>query len=123
MACIFCKKSSDSILENNLAYAIYDQYPVNKGHMLIIPKRHFESYFDATKDEIIAINELITDCKKIIDKKYNPDAYNIGVNVGYEAGQTIMHLHVHLIPRYKGDIDDPRGGVRKIKTELVKYNG
>ena len=123
MACIFCKKSSESVIENKLAYAIYDEYPVNTGHMLIIPKRHFKSYFKATQEEIIAVHELILECKKMLDQKYSPDGYNIGVNAGYEAGQTIMHLHIHLIPRYKGDVEDPRGGVRKIKKPLIKYNG
>jgi len=123
MACIFCEKASDAVIENDLAYAIYDEYPVNHGHMLIIPKRHFSSYFKAKKSEHIAIRELIKKCKKIIEEKYSPDGYNIGINIGYDAGQTIMHLHVHLIPRYKGDVNDPRGGVRKIKPQLKEYYG
>ncbi|MCF7885625.1 MAG: HIT family protein [Candidatus Marinimicrobia bacterium] len=123
MDCIFCKKSSEAVVENEMAYAIFDEYPVNKGHMLIIPKRHFDNYFDATKKEYLAIQDLSHECKNIIDEKYSPDGYNIGVNIGYEAGQTIMHLHIHLIPRYKGDIEDPRGGVRKIKEQLVEYKG
>lgn len=123
MDCIFCKKSSNALFENNLAYAIYDEYPVNKGHMLIIPKRHFDNYFDATQNEYLAIQDLIKKCQNMLKEEYNPDGYNIGINIGYEAGQTIMHLHVHLIPRYKGDVKNPKGGIRNIKKQLAKYDG
>ncbi|RKD31255.1 HIT family protein [Thermohalobacter berrensis] len=115
MGCTFCNiESLNIILENNLAFAIYDKYPVSKGHMLIITKRHIENYFQTKDEEKIAIMELLEECKRYLDKKYKPDGYNIGINCGKEAGQTIMHLHVHLIPRYKGDIDDPTGGVRGV---------
>lgn len=120
--CIFCTlEDKEVIAENQLALAFYDKFPVNYGHVLIIPKRHAEDYFAATKEEIHAINDLIFEVKKVIDEKFNPDGYNIGVNVGYPAGQTIFHLHFHLIPRYEGDIPDPRGGVRKIKKAVVPY--
>lgn len=115
--CIFCDISKDNkriINEDDLVFAIYDAYPVNKGHVLIITKRHVNSYFELTKDENLSIQKMILNLKIMLDKKYMPDGYNIGINSGEYAGQTIMHCHVHLIPRYKGDIDNPRGGVRGV---------
>ncbi len=124
MSCIFCEyDKKDYVAENDLAFAIYDKFPVNEGHVLVIPKRHFENFFDATEEEIGAIYRLIHEVKKIIDEEYKPDGYNVGVNVGFYGGQTVMHLHVHVIPRYKGDIDNPRGGIRKLKKQLVHYDG
>lgn len=125
--CIFCNiyqnEKNKIIAENELAFAIYDSYPVNPGHILIISKRHFQNFFDAASDEISAIYELLHECKTMIDEKYQPTGYNIGVNIGYDGGQTVMHLHVHLIPRYKGDIENPKGGIRVIKPQLVHYEG
>ena len=118
--CVFCQMK-DYILENELAYAIYDKYPVGKGHMLFIPKRHVKDFFDITKEEREAIFELIDEGKKLLDKKYSPDSYNVGINCGEHAGQTIMHVHVHLIPRYIGDMKDPTGGVRGVIPEKMKY--
>lgn len=120
--CVFCSiRDDDIIAENSLALAFFDRFPVNKGHVLVIPKRHAATYFDATDDEKNAINQLLTEVKAMLDAEFAPDGYNIGVNVGAAAGQTIFHLHVHLIPRYVGDVPDPRGGVRKIKKSLVPY--
>ena len=118
--CIFCQMK-DYILENELAYAIYDKYPVGKGHMLFIPKRHVKDFFDITKEEREAIFELIDEGKKLLDEKYSPDSYNVGINCGEHAGQTIMHVHVHLIPRYIGDMKDPTGGVRGVIPYKMKY--
>ena len=118
--CIFCQMK-DYILENELAYAIYDKYPVGKRHMLFIPKRHVKDFFDITKEEREAIFELIDEGKKLLDEKYSPDSYNVGINCGEHAGQTIMHVHVHLIPRYIGDMKDPRGGVRGVIPDKMKY--
>lgn len=124
MSCIFCSREELNIIaENELCFAIYDKYPVNLGHVLIIPKRHYKSFFDATIEEVAAIYELIHKCKEILDKKYKPTGYNIGININESAGQTIMHLHVHLIPRYDNDVEDPRGGVRNLKPQLVPYKG
>lgn len=124
MSCIFCEYDKEEyIAENDLCFAIFDKFPVNEGHALIIPKRHFSNYFDATKEEIAAMYDLSHEVKKIIDKKYSPNGYNVGVNVNHEGGQTIVHLHMHIIPRYKGDIEDPRGGIRRIKRQLVFYAG
>jgi len=124
ISCIFCNLSESRVeLENEYAIAIYDKYPVNEGHMLIIPRRHYASYFQATEAEIMALNRLLTEARDHLDTNYNPAGYNIGVNINEAAGQTIMHLHIHLIPRYHGDIEDPRGGIRKLKKELVPYKG
>lgn len=122
MPCVFCNKK-DYIIENEFSFAIYDHYPVNKGHVLIIPKRHYASYFDATTDEIIAFKDLIIKVKALLDDELKPDGYNIGINVGEAAGQTIFHLHIHIIPRFCGDVENPRGGIRNLKKALVKYDG
>lgn len=121
-ACIFCKQPETEIIaENELARAFYDKFPVNLGHVLIVPKRHMETLFDATSEELKAINELIFTVKDLLEAKFSPDGYNIGVNVGCAAGQTIFHLHYHVIPRYYGDVEDPRGGIRRIKKSIVPY--
>ncbi|MBM7571697.1 HIT family protein [Aquibacillus albus] len=122
MTCPFCSKNELKIeLENDLAMAFFDKYPVQKGHLLIIPKRHAETYFEASSEEIMAIHSLIREGKRLIDEQFVPDGYNIGVNIGKFGGQTIDHLHFHLIPRYQGDIEDPRGGIRKMVPNLVEY--
>jgi len=110
-------------MENELAFAVYDNYPVNMGHVLVMPKRHYASYFDSTPDEIQALNELINKMKELLDSELKPDGYNIGINVGEAAGQTIFHLHIHVIPRYYGDVENPRGGIRNFKKPLVEYDG
>ena len=118
--CVFCK-AQDKILENSKCFAIYDRFPVSKGHMLIIPKRHFSSYFDSTKEELMGFNEMILAAQKELDSIYNPDGYNIGINCGEVAGQTVMHTHIHLIPRYTDDVTDPRGGIRGVIPAKQKY--
>lgn len=118
--CVFCQMK-EVILEDELALAFFDKYPVNKGHMLVIPKRHVEQYFDLTERERTAIDQLLFEGKKLLDEQYKPDGYNIGINCGEVAGQTIFHVHVHLIPRFKGDMDDPRGGVRGVIPEKRIY--
>ncbi|KAA9022940.1 HIT family protein [Niallia endozanthoxylica] len=120
MTCVFCNMK-EVVLENDLALAFYDKYPVNKGHLLIIPKRHVEQYFDLTLDERNAIDQLLFEGKKLLDEQLAPDGYNIGVNCGEAAGQTIFHMHVHLIPRFKGDMEEPRGGVRGVIPEKRVY--
>lgn len=122
--CVFCNIApADIIAENDLAFAFFDRFPVNNGHVLIVPRRHVATYFDASEEELDAINRLLVAVKGKLDQAFAPDGYNIGVNVGAAGGQTIFHLHVHLIPRYAGDVPDPRGGVRKIKPSLVPYMG
>ena len=118
--CIFCN-INNYVLENELAYAIYDKFPVSKGHLLIISKRHVSGYFDATKEEKLAIYDLVDKCKELLEKEYSPDGYNVGINIGEAGGQTVMHLHVHLIPRYNRDVEDPRGGIRGAVPDKMKY--
>ena len=120
--CLFCDiKKSGCVHENELAYASYDTYPVTEHHCLIIPKRVYPDYFDSTLEELKGLNELIFKTKEFLDNKYQPTGYNIGVNSGEDSGQTVFHLHIHLIPRYKGDVDDPRGGVRGVIPSKQKY--
>jgi diadenosine tetraphosphate (Ap4A) HIT family hydrolase len=109
------------VIENELAFAHYDSYPVNPGHCLIITRRHVAEYFQATAEEKAAIWALVDEMKTIIDKEYKPDGYNVGVNIGEAAGQSVPHIHIHMIPRYKGDIEDPRGGVRGVIPHKQKY--
>lgn len=124
MECLFCNyDKKEYILENELAFGIYDKFPVNEGHILIIPKRHFDDFFFATEEEILAMYSLAKEARELLNKKLKPDGFNIGVNVGYYGGQTVMHLHMHIIPRYKGDIENPKGGIRRLKKQLVHYEG
>ncbi|WP_244895423.1 HIT family protein [Evansella clarkii] len=118
--CPFCT-IDEKFLENDLAFAIFDKYPVSKGHLLIIPKRHVSDFFDTTLEEREAFNELLEKGKSLLDEKYRPEGYNVGINCGETAGQTIFHVHVHLIPRYEGDMKNPAGGVRGVIPEKQKY--
>ena len=108
-------------MTNGLAMALRDDFPVSPGHMLIIPKRHVATFFDTTTDERLSMFELMDKAKLALDAELHPVAYNVGVNDGAAAGQTIPHVHIHLIPRYAGDGADPRGGVRWILPEKAKY--
>ena len=122
MSCIFCNIDKERIiLENEYAFAIFDNFPVSKGHMLIIPKKHIKNYFEADEDTKGQLWELLDECKVFADKHFNPQGYNIGINCGKAAGQTVMHLHIHLIPRYIGDIKNPRGGVRGVIPDKRIY--
>ena len=116
MSCIFCQIPKDRILfENEFGYAILDGYPVTDYHSLVIPKRHVEDYFGLTKDELLAADELIKKLKDfILSKDKSVSGFNIGMNAGEDAGQTVFHCHIHLIPRRKKDVKEPRGGVRQI---------
>ena len=113
--------NKEKIHENEFAFAIYDGFPVSKGHSLVIPKRIVSSVFDLDDDEYNHIFILLKEIKKILLEKYKPDGFNIGINNGTDAGQTIDHAHIHIIPRYKGDLKDPRGGVRNILPDNTGY--
>ena len=116
MPCLFCEIPQERIIASNgLAYAIRDGFPVTSLHTLIIPKRHAVDYFELTKEELLACDELIHQLKESIIKE-DPAviAFNIGMNAGEAAGQTVFHCHIHLIPRRKGDVENPRGGVRHL---------
>ena len=119
--CPFCTPESTVIVETGLVYSIFDNYPVSKGHALIIPKRHVGNYFDLTIKEQDECQVNLKKLKKVIDKEFHPDGYNIGVNIGKTAGQTISHVHIHLIPRYVNDVEDPTGGVRNVIPEKGNY--
>ncbi len=109
------------IEENDLAFALEDACPVSAGHMLIVARRHVESFFDLSKDETAAIMSLLGQAKVRLDERHRPGGYNVGVNIGRDAGQTVMHVHVHLIPRHAGDIATPEGGVRNVIPGKWKY--
>lgn len=114
--CIFCEIEKKRVIEeNNLAYLIYDKYPVTNNHMLIIPKRHFSEYFEIFQPELNAVQDLLQKGKAIVSKLDNTiEGFNIGINCGQVAGQTVFHCHTHLIPRRKSDVDNPAGGIRHI---------
>jgi diadenosine tetraphosphate (Ap4A) HIT family hydrolase len=120
--CPFCKPFADDIVaKNDLCYARWDRYPVAKGHLLVMPFSHAPDYFSLTPDEKKAMLDLIDDCLEVIIENFHPDGYNIGMNIGEAAGQTIKHCHCHIIPRYKGDVDRPRGGVRGVVSGRRGY--
>ena len=121
--CIFCKTREEELqFENQLAYSSIDSYPVSEFHSLIVPKRHVETYFELTYEEIQACNELILKTKeKILKQDSKVKGFNIGTNAGKIAGQSIMHCHIHLIPRREGDVEDPQGGVRSVIPKKQHY--
>ncbi|MCB9234443.1 MAG: HIT family protein [Bacteroidia bacterium] len=119
--CPFCSLNRELIAENSLAVAFYDAYPVNPGHALVIPRRHVADYFDLTPAERHACWDLLDEVKQIVDAKFSPDGYNAGVNAGTAAGQTVFHVHLHLIPRYVGDVEDATGGVRNVVDGMGKW--
>ena len=122
IACPFCPiKDREILAEHPLAAAITDSFPLTQGHTLIVPRRHVASFFELTTNERLAMLSLLDQAKATLDTKYSPSGFNIGVNDGTAAGQTVMHVHIHLIPRYKGDADDPRGGVRWIFPRKAEY--
>ena len=118
--CPFCS-TDNALLRNSLAYARLDKNPVTPGHSLIIPLRHEPDFLAIRRDEIDAIWTLVGEAKALLDEKFHPDGYNLGVNVGATAGQTIGHAHLHLIPRYRGDVENPRGGVRGVIPAKQQY--
>ena len=121
--CIFCKIRKEELqFENQLAYSSIDSYPVSEFHSLIVPKRHVETYFELTSEEIQACNELILKTKEKIQKQDSSvKGFNIGTNAGKVAGQSILHCHIHLIPRREGDVEDPQGGVRSVIPKKQHY--
>lgn len=120
--CLFCHLPKERIVsETNLTITLRDGFPVSLGHTLIIPKRHVKGFFDITVDERNELFIALEQEKIVLDNEYQPDGYNIGINNGVAAGQSVMHVHLHLIPRYDGDMDDPKGGVRGVIPEKQKY--
>jgi diadenosine tetraphosphate (Ap4A) HIT family hydrolase len=124
MHCIFCelnKTKSRIILDNTYAFVISDQYPVSQGHTLIILKRHIASLFEANSEEITAIFDLAKQVQKLLSRQFKPDGYNVGFNDLEAAGQSITHCHMHIIPRYQGDVKNPRGGIRGVIPGKQNY--
>ncbi len=122
MECPFCNPAEDRVFfRGDQALGLWDAFPVSPGHALLIPRRHIPTWFDATTAEHAALVNAIGAAKSAIDKSHRPDGYNIGINCGVAAGQTVFHLHVHLIPRYRGDVGDPRGGVRHVIADKANY--
>ncbi len=121
MQCPFCPPPSACFLENAHAVAFFDGYPVSPGHALVIPRRHAASLFELDPEERAAVWELVSEVRERLSLERSPDAFNIGLNDGEAAGQTVGHAHVHVIPRYAGDTTDPRGGVRWIVPGKADY--
>ena len=120
--CLFCHpKPEEIIAETEHALLIVDSFPVSPGHCLVIPKRHIQTYFDCTEEENKEFYELILHAKKHVDTLHAPDGYNIGCNNGLTAGQSVFHLHIHIIPRNKGDVENPKGGVRWVIPKNSQY--
>ena len=109
------------MIEGKYGFAAWDRHPASPGHFLVIPYRHFSDYFDISDEEREELWNLVAEGKKMADEKHNPDGYNIGINVGHWAGQSIPHLHIHVIPRYKGDVENPKGGVRGVIPQNKLY--
>ena len=121
-SCPFCILDQHRILlQNSFAISFSDAFPVSIGHSLVIPRRHISSIFDASEVELVHIFKLVAETRVLLNDQYQPQGLNVGINDGVAAGQTVMHLHIHLIPRYNGDQNDPRGGVRWIFPDKAKY--
>ena len=120
--CPFCNPPEDRIfLRNDRVLGLWDGYPVSPGHALLVPRRHVPTWFEATAAEQAALMSAINDAKAVIEHHHRPDGYNIGINCGVAAGQTVFHTHIHLIPRFRGDVGDPRGGVRHVIAGKANY--
>ena len=109
--CELCRPQ-ELLFESDFAYVRYDSHSLSRGHLIVVPRRHVADFFDMSAAEQGSVLALLNRSKKFLQREYEPDGYNIGVNVGKAAGQARMHVHVHLIPRYAGDVPDPRGGIR-----------
>ena len=119
MACELCEPGQ-LLIENALAYVRYDSNSLSRGHVLVVPRRHVAGFFEMTPEEHEAVSALLRQAQALIQAEYAPDGYNIGVNVGKAAGQARMHVHMHLIPRYAGDVADPRGGIRCVLSSSTR---
>lgn len=119
--CPFCYPDREVLLSNERSICFYDKFPVSNGHLLIVPKRHVPDYFDLSEAEKNDIWQLVEQAKSFLEEKHKPDGFNIGFNSGTAAGQTVFHVHIHIIPRYSGDVEDPTGGVRNVIPGKGKY--
>ena len=121
--CRFCQSYSSRriMIEGKHGFAAWDRHPASEGHFLVIPYRHVPSYFEINNEECKELWELVAEGRKLADETYHPDGYNVGINVGKWAGQSIPHLHIHVIPRYQGDVENPKGGVRSVIPQNKLY--
>ena len=119
--CDLCATGTETIVDTRCFFVKFDSYPVNRGHALVIPKRHCQDIFSLVANEWEDLFIAIGRTKKYLDRIFEPNGYNIGINCGEAAGQTVSHLHIHIIPRYKGDVENPRGGIRNFKCPPRDY--
>lgn len=121
--CVFCQRigTAHLVARSEDAVAFHDAYPVSPGHTLVVPVRHEPDFFALTEEERRALWSLVEEVRDRLEEVHAPDGYNVGVNAGWAAGQTVAHAHVHVIPRYEGDVEDPRGGIRHVMPEKVAY--
>jgi len=120
--CPFCNLAEDRIwVQTDSAIAFLDNFPVSPGHTLVIPGDHIGALMELPENDLKEVWELVAHVRKQLIEKYKPDGFNIGINEGFDAGQTVSHAHIHIIPRFNGDVPDPRGGVRWVKPEKAKY--
>jgi len=112
--CIFCRPQREVLAENEHAIAVFDTYPVSPGHSLILPRRHAVTIWDLSEAEYLACYALVRGLKPVLEARFKPDGFNVGVNCGEAAGQSVWHAHIHVIPRFKGDTPFPKGGVRHV---------
>jgi ATP adenylyltransferase len=119
--CIFCAPDREILAESALALAVFDSFPVSPGHALVVPKRHVATIFDLADDEYAECFRLVRTLKDLLLARFVPDGFNVGANCGEAGGQSVWHAHIHVIPRYKGDTPDPRGGVRHVIPLKADY--
>jgi diadenosine tetraphosphate (Ap4A) HIT family hydrolase len=120
--CPFCAPQRERVFhEHALFLGLWDGYPVSPGHALLVPRRHVATWFDASEDERRALADGIETARAAILERHRPDGFNVGMNLGAAAGQTVAHLHLHVIPRYAGDVEDPRGGIRWVVPDRAVY--
>ncbi len=119
--CIFCKPKREILAENKYALAFFDSYPVSRGHALVVPRRHARTIFDLPDEEYADCFRLVLPLKEVLLARFAPDGFNVGANCGEAAGQSVWHAHIHVIPRYAGDVPNPRGGVRGVIPHKAAY--
>ena len=119
--CIFCNPKREILAQNPHALAFFDTYPVSRGHALIVPRRHAVTIFELSEEELAGCFQLALPLKDVLLARYSPDGFNVGANCGEAAGQSVWHAHIHVIPRYKGDVPNPRGGVRGVIPYKASY--
>ena len=119
--CPFCHPEREILLSSERSICFYDKYPVSNGHLLVVPKRHVPDYFELSEAEKNDIWQLVEQAKSFLEGNFKPDGFNIGLNSGTAAGQTVFHVHIHIIPRYSGDVEDPTGGIRNVIPGKGKY--